>query len=138
MAFAGTNYLAIVVAALAAMVLDAVYYSIFGRTWWRALGKSESELRRRMRSPWAYLVGALGYLIMAVVLAGAIGHLGPGEVTPRNGVISGAILWAGFLLTSITMTAVFRGDKAVVVAIEVAFWLGVLMLQGLVIGLLGV
>lgn len=138
MAFAGSNYLAIVAAAIAAMILDAIYFGILGRTWWTALGKSETELRKRMRSPWAYLVGALGYLIMAVVLAGAIGHLGPGQVTVKNGVISGAILWAGLLLTTVTMTNMFRGEKTVVIAIEAVFWLGVLMLQGLVIGLFGV
>lgn len=138
MAFAGMNYLAIVVAAIAAMIFDGLYYLVLGRIWWTALGKSEGGLRARMRSPATYVVGVLGYLLTSFVLAGAIGHLGPGEVTVKNGVISGIILWAGFVLTTSVMTNVFRGEKAVVSVVEAVFWLCVLMLEGLVIGLFGV
>lgn len=37
-------------------------------------------------------------LVMAYMLAGVIGHLGVGQVTPRNGVIAGVFLWVGFVI----------------------------------------
>jgi hypothetical protein len=44
--FANINYLAVLVAALAAYFFGALWYSsvLFGNTWLRALGKSKEEL----------------------------------------------------------------------------------------------
>ena len=77
-------------------------------------------------------------VVMAFVVAGSIGHLGPGQVTVRNGIISGAILWAGLVLTTTTVNYAFQGRRAALTLIDSGHWLGVLLLQGLVIGLFGV
>jgi len=37
---------------------------------------------------------------IAWMLAGVLGHLGAGQVTLRNGIISAAFLWFGFVLTT--------------------------------------
>jgi hypothetical protein len=42
--------------------------------------------------------------VMAWVLAGMIGHLGPGQVTLRNGIISGLFAWLGFVATTLAVT----------------------------------
>jgi len=44
---------------------------------------------------------------MAWMLAGVLGHLGPGQVTLRNGVISGAFLWFGFVLATMAVNNAF-------------------------------
>lgn len=36
-------------------------------------------------------------------MAGAIGHLGTGQVTLWNGIVSGAILWLGFMATTVAI-----------------------------------
>ena len=76
-------------------------------------------------------------LIMAWMLAGVLGHLGPGQVTLRNGVISAAFLWFGFVLTSTVVNNAFAGRAWGLTAIDVGHWLIVLLAMGAVIGAIG-
>ena len=48
---------------------------------------------------------------MACVLAGVLRHLGPGEVTLRSGIITGAFMWLGFVITTMAVNNAFRGAK---------------------------
>ena len=73
-----------------------------------------------------------------VQLRQPIGHLGIGQVTPRNGIISGAILWAGFVVTSMAVNHAFQGAKPALTLIDSGHWLGVLLIQGAVIGWMGI
>ncbi len=75
---------------------------------------------------------------MAWMLAGVIGHLGPGEVNLHNGVISAAFVWFGFVITTLAVNNAFQGAKRSLTLIDGGHWLGVLLLQGAVIGLMGV
>ena len=76
--------------------------------------------------------------MMAWVLAGIIGHLGTDQVTAMNGLISATFVWFGFVLTSLTVNHRFQGATTSLTLIDGGHWLGVLLVQGLVIGLLGV
>ena len=75
---------------------------------------------------------------MAFVLAGVIGHLGQGNVTLWNGIVSGAFVWLGFVITTLATNHGFQGQKLTLTAIDGGHWLGVLAIQGAVIGLMGV
>jgi len=44
MAFAGMNYLAVFVAALAGFGVGAVWYGVFGKAWLDALGKTAPNI----------------------------------------------------------------------------------------------
>ena len=46
---------------------------------------------------------------MAFMLAGVIGHLG--AVNLKNGVISGALIWLGFVITTMGVNHAFSGAK---------------------------
>jgi hypothetical protein len=136
MQFAGMNYLAIVVAAAAAYVFSAIYYTALSKPWRRA-----AEVKKGGRKPAAWIpfvIAATADLIMAWVLAGVIGHLGVGQVTLKNGVISGAFIWFGFVLTVIAVNYAFAGRKPMLTAIDAIHWLGALVVLGAVIGLFGV
>lgn len=139
MAFAGTNYLAVVVAAVASFLFGGLWYGVFGAAWLNALGKTKDQLAMSgARRALPFLISAVCLLIMAFVLAGAIGHLGPGQVTLRNGMISGAFLWFGFVVTTIATNYAFHGAKPSLTLIDAGHWLGVLLIQGAVIGWMGV
>ena len=88
-------------------------------------------------SPAPFIIAFIAQLVMAWVLAGVIGHLGPDEVTFRSGVISGAFIWLGFVITTLTVNQAFQGAKRELTLIDGGHWLGVLLLQGSVIGLVG-
>jgi len=71
-------------------------------------------------------------------MAGVLGHLGAGQVTFRNGVISGAFLWFGFILTTIWINYSFAGRDKRLLLIDAGNWLIVLIVIGAVIGAIGV
>ncbi|HVT56196.1 MAG TPA: DUF1761 domain-containing protein [Xanthobacteraceae bacterium] len=136
MQFAGMNYLAIVAAAIAAYVFSAIYYTALSTPWMKA---AELKKGRKPAAPWLpFVIAAVADLVMAWVLAGTIGHLGIGQVTFKNGVISGAFIWFGFVLTTIAVNYGFAGRKPLLTVIDAAHWLCVLLLMGAIIGLFGV
>lgn len=133
MAFAGMNYLAVLVAAVAAYVWGAVYYMTLSKQWLAAVGIAQPN-----RSVAPFIISFVALLVMAFVLAGSIGHLGPGNVSIKNGVISGVIIWAGFVATTVVVNNAYPGRKIMLSVIDGIHWLGVLVIQGAVIGAMGV
>src|ERR1700761_7283298 len=102
MVFAGINYVAVAIAAVAAWLASAAWYMSLGRIWMAALGKTREQMAADRNKPGAFLPFIYVFaadIIIAWMLAGVLGHLGPGQVTLRNGVISSAFLWFGFILT---------------------------------------
>jgi len=139
MAFAGINYLAVLVATVAGFAFGAAYYMSLSRPWLAAMGKTREELAAAgKRSPAPFIVSIVALLIMAWVLAGGIGHLGPGQVTLRNGVISGLFMWLGFVITTLAVNYSFGQRRPMLTIIDGIHWLGVLVIQGAIIGAMGV
>lgn len=141
MTFAGVNYLAILIAAVVAWIAGAAWYMALGKVWMAALGKTPAEIEACRTQPPPYLqfvYAFVGALVMAWVLAGLIGHLGPGQVTLRNGVISGAFCWLGFVITTMVVNNSFAGRNPRLLPIDGGYWLVVLLLQGAIIGAMGV
>ena len=139
MAFAGINYLAVLVATVAGFAFGAAYYMTLSRPWLAAMGKTREELAAAgKRSPVPFIVSIVALLIMAWVLAGGIGHLGPGQVTLRNGVISGLFMWLGFVITTLAVNYSFGQRRPMLTIIDGIHWLGVLVIEGAIIGAMGV
>ncbi len=139
MAFGGMSALGIVLAAVAGFLFGGVWYGIFSRQWMAATGIKESDVSGGwQKNAVPFIIAFVGLLIMATVLAGIIGHLGPGQVTVRNGIISGAFCWVGFVVTTLTVNNAFQGARTSLTFIDGGHWLGVLLIQGAIIGLFGV
>jgi Protein of unknown function (DUF1761) len=136
MAFAGMNWLAICVAAIASFLFGALWYGLLGKQWSAALGKSPEDFKGP--SPLPFIISAISLFVMAWVLAGVIGHLGPGHVTLRSGLISAAFVWVGFVATVLATNNGFQGAKMSLTLIDAGHWLCVLLIQGAIIGLFGV
>jgi Protein of unknown function (DUF1761) len=144
MSFAGMNYLAIVTAAIAGWLTGAVWYGLLAKYWVTALGTTMEEFKQKQTAlkgdPKAFLPFVLAFvadLIMAWMLAGVLGHLGPGQVALRNGVISGLFLWFGFVLTTMMVNNAFSGRKYTLTAIDAGHWLAVLLVMGAIVGGMG-
>lgn len=135
---AALNYLAIGLAAVAGFIFGGVWYGVLGRQWMAAIGKSEQEIRSS-GAPMPLLLGVtfVAQLIMAWVLAGTISHLGEGQVSLRNGVISAGFIWFGFVLTTQIVNHGYQEQKRALTVIDSGHWLGVLLIQGAVIGWMG-
>jgi len=136
MTFAGMNYLAILLAALAAFGWGAAYYMTLSKQWLAAVGLSKEQLGDK-RSPAPFIISFVALLVMGWVLAGTLGHLGPGQVTLKNGIISALFLWLGFVVTTIFVNNAYPGRKYSLSVIDSIHWLGVVVIQGAIIGGMG-
>ena len=132
MTFAGINYLAVVIAALAGFGFGAVYYMSLASPWMDAIGKTRADLDP---SKTPFLIAIAANLVMAWVLAGLIAHMGP--VTIRSGIISAAFCWFGFVITTLAVNYAFGSRKPMLTVIDGGHWLGVLLIMGAVIGAFG-
>jgi hypothetical protein len=103
-----------------------------------AVGKTEADIKNAGSPIPLYAMTLVALCVMAWVLAGMIGHLGPGQVTLRNGIISGAFAWVGFVATALVVNHGFQGAPRKLTLIDGGHWLGVLLIQGAVIGAMGV
>jgi uncharacterized protein DUF1761 len=137
MTFAGINYLAIVIAAAAAFLFGGIYYHVLADAWMKAIGFSKKS-RSKGASHTPLIITIIAELVMAWVLAGLIGHLGPGQVTVKNGIVSGAFVWLGFVATTIVVNNAFGKRKPMLSTIDAAHWLVVLLIMGAIIGAFGV
>jgi Protein of unknown function (DUF1761) len=139
MTFAGMNYLAIVIAAIVAWLAGAGWYIAFGKTWMSAVGITPEKMAEARNQPGAFLPMIYAFvaeLVMAWVLAGVLGHLGP--LTLRSGVISAAFCWLGFVITTLIVNNSFSQRDWRLVGIDGGHWLVVLLLMGAIIGAMGV
>jgi hypothetical protein len=137
MNFTGVNYIAVIIAALAGFGLGAVWYTLLAKPWMHAIGKSEDECKKQGSAqvvPFAICIVAL--FVMALMLAGIMGHLG--DITVRGGVVSGFFVWLGFVITTMGVNHAFAGAKPMLTLIDGFYWLAVLLMQGAVIGAFGV
>jgi hypothetical protein len=140
MHFAGLSLFAIVLAAVVSFMFGWLWYGIlFPKQWMAAAGKTQADLKAQGGpTPTPFVISFVALLIMAWVLAGVIGHLGAGGITLRSGVIAGALMWLGFVATTLAVNHTFQGVKPILTLLDGGHWLGVLLLQGAVIGWLGV
>ena len=134
MIFAGMNYLAILAAAVAAFGFGSLYYMALSGPWLAAVGKKKEEVGASMTP---FVVSIVGLLVMAQVLAGTIAHLG-GQVSLGTGILTAVFMWLGFVATTTATNYAFGGRKASLTVIDCIHWLGVLVIQGAVIGAIGI
>lgn len=135
MEFGDINYLAVLTAGIAGFVTGALWYTLLGTAWMKAANLSAEETKP---TP-ALLINALiCQLIMAWVLAGLIGHLGEGQLTLANSIISALFVWFGFVLTTQLVNHRFQRRPWALSFIDCGHWLVVLVIQGAVIGLIGI
>jgi uncharacterized protein DUF1761 len=136
MSFSGVNYIAVVIAALAGFGLGAVWYMVLSKPWMRAVGKTEADRPRGSAQVLLFATTFVALFVMALMLAGIMGHLG--DVTVRGGVISGFFVWLGFVITTMGVNHAYSGAKPMQTLIDGGYWLAVLMMQGAVIGAFGI
>ena len=139
MTFAGINYLAVIVAGVAAWLAGAVWYMALAKPWLAAIGMTPEQMHECRKGPGAFLPFLYAFvanLIIAWVLGGLLGHLG--QVTLRNGALSGLFCWGGFVFPTMLVNNRFAMRSPKLLLIDGGYWLVVLVLSGAIIGALGV
>ncbi len=139
MTFAGVNYWAVLIAAVVAWIAGAAWYMSLSKAWVAAVGMTPEKMAANKKNPYAwvpFVLVFLGHLVMAWTLAGILGHFG--AVTAKDGIITGALCWFGFVLTAMLANNAFAGRSYRLTAIDVGHYLLVLLVMGAVIGAMGV
>jgi len=132
----GINYLAVVVAAVVAFVMGGLWYSplLFGKAWVKLRGIDSAGAAGAQMRPPEILAEFVRSLIVAVVLAGFVVHLG--VVNWVGAIYLGLAVWIGFQATSIVgavihehypskLYAIHTGDalaKTLVMAVILGVW----------------
>ena len=131
----GLNYLAVIIAAVISFLFGGVWYNALSKQWMDAAGLSPDRAPKE-RGLGLYVLTFAAQLVMAWMLAGVLLHLQQGglPLSPRNGLISAAFIWFGFVITTMVVNYSFHGAKQALTLIDGGHWLCVLLLQGLVIG----
>lgn len=129
MPFFGLDLIVVGIAAVAGYAFGAVYYMTLSKPWLAAVGKSKDELSGGAGT---FIVAFLAQVVMAAVFAYILDNFGSGGVNPA--LATGALLWLGFVLTTMVVNHGFQGSKRSLTVIDSIHWLGVLLIQGLVIG----
>lgn len=141
MNFVHANFLSILVAAVAAWIFGATYYTILSKQWMAAQGKTleqckaEQAAKSGIAAAAPFVLVFIGELIMAWVLYGILVHLN--MFTVRAGLISGALCWLGFIVTTITVNNAFLNRKPMLTIIDSIAWLGALLIVGAILGWFG-
>jgi hypothetical protein len=134
------NYAAVAVAGVAGWMVGAAWYGALGKQWMKALGWTEADRTGpdgKPHMPAGPMVLALvGNCIMALMLAGLIGHI---AIRPQigPGIVSGALVWFGFILTTGAINNAFQKRSTMLTVIDTGHWLAVLVVEGSVIGFFG-
>ena len=136
------NFFIMTGAAVCAWLFGAMYYGTLGKRWVEAQGTTVEAFRAKqaanagkLSAKIPFILAFIAQLIMAYVLYGLMKHVAhTGPLTVRNGVISGAFVWFGFILTSIAVNNAFSGRKTMLTVIDAGHWLGVMLILGAVLG----
>lgn len=128
------NYLAVVVAAIAAFVFGAAYYGVLGKPWMKAARIDPSSAKM---SAGLFVTSFVAELIMALVLSAAIDAFGMGSTTVAGGLVAGFIVWLGFMATTMAVNQRYQGYGWDLTVIDGLHWLGVALIMGVVIGWFG-
>jgi sterol desaturase/sphingolipid hydroxylase (fatty acid hydroxylase superfamily) len=122
------NYLAVLVAALAHMVVGLVWFSrrLFGEAWVRLAHADLTPARQWLP------VAAVGHLAIALVLA--ILMLFAGVTNALGGLVIGLLVWAGFVVTLEIGELVWEKIPVELFALRIGNHLVALGLAGAILG----
>lgn len=141
MAFVTVNWTSIVIAAVAAWIFGAIYYTALSAPWLAAQGKTLEQCKAEQAAKAGlakfapFILVLVAELIMAWALYGILAHLS--AFTLRGGVISAALIWFGFVLTSIVSNYAFHGRRPMLTVIDSGGWLGAMLIIGAIVGWMG-
>jgi hypothetical protein len=129
------NWIAIIVAAIAAFALGALWYSrtLFGRQWMAAHGHTPEKLAAMQSSMGkTYAFSFITYLIMAMVIALLMGLTGGNSVV--QGIVIAVLAWLGFGFTIGLNSNLFSDKPATAFMIDAGYQFVHVIVMGAIIG----
>ncbi|MCB9992383.1 MAG: DUF1761 domain-containing protein [Hyphomicrobiaceae bacterium] len=135
--FNGISWIAVVLAVVASMALGAGWYIVLAKQWIAATGKSREQLIGSGGSATPFIIAAICQLVMAYFIALLTPVMMDGVTSVYTAILVGVHLWFGFILTSMIINHRYQNMSWALTVIDGGYLLGVVVVQGLVIGLFG-
>jgi hypothetical protein len=127
-------FIAILAAGVAGWVFGAIWYTVLGKVWQRALGLNPDDCKDKKMPLAPMLVSFLGALVMSAVLYQLISNLGVMGVGPSA--LAGLVIGAGFLLTATVVNNMFQQRSFTLTVIDGGHWVLAIVIEAAVISLL--
>jgi hypothetical protein len=139
MDFNSINWLAVLVCVVVSMISGSLWYNpkTFFEIWWKGIGKTDADRpggKGSMTMTWGLTV--LASFVQAVFMALMVNALGKlsGGATLLSGMLTGLILWFGFIAPTYMVNKLFAGHGLKIWAIEVGNHLVNFILFGAILG----
>ena len=128
------NYLAVIVAAVAAFVVGSLWYSpfLFGNAWMELRGMNPGAMADMTIPAWQTLGEFVRSLVVAYVLARFVVLLG--VVNRRDAVQLGAWVWIGFPAMLLVGSVMWENVPWMLAAIHAGDWLVKILLVAVILG----
>lgn len=135
-----TNWLAVFVSGIAAMVIGYIWYGpLFGKPWMKLVGRTKEEIEKESKEMWkTYGMMFVAALVTSYVLDFTIRM---GEVImPRSamsGVMAAFWVWLGFIAAVKLSDVIFNKKPWKLYGIEVGYYFAFLLVAGVILGAWG-
>ena len=135
----GASLITILVATIASWLFGALWYSALGKQWMAASGLSETDIKGEngKTDPSPFIISFVLEFIMAYVLAVLLLHTSDGAFSLGSALMAAFILWLGFVFTTQTVNHRYSMKPWSLSVIDGGHWLGVLLVQALVMAVMG-
>lgn len=129
------NFLAVLLAAIASMVLGSLWYGpVFGKQWMMMAGISEEKMKAGGKNAMiaAMVTGFITSLVTAYVFATFLRYVG--EMTVQSGLTLGFWVWLGFFATTQLGVVIWEMKSVKLYVLNTAYSLANLLIMGAIVG----
>ncbi len=132
MHLADVNYLAVLVSAVAAMFVGALWYGpLFGKMWMQLVGKTEEELKESFNPGKTYTMAFIGHFIALAMMANLFVYV---AVNSLMGAFHTAFwTWLGFTFATSFVTGLFEDRKMGLLIIDEVYHAVVFLVGAIII-----
>jgi hypothetical protein len=125
------NYLALLIATIAKMLVGMVWYSspVFGKLWMTLVGCTPEQMKATM--PKALLVDFISSYVMAFVLVHAVHYAG--AISLPQGAVVGFFNWLGFIAAATLVSTVYEKRPVKLFLINNGYQLISLLIMGAIV-----
>lgn len=139
--FEGLVVYALPLAALVSFMFGGLWYGALSKQWMNAAGLTKDRIDAAGgQTPVVLVLTFVAQFVMAWMFAGVLLHMRKAGIAPTgvNGMLSGLFLWLGFIFPVLLVSHRYQLQKASLTVIDSAYWLGVLLIQGFILGRWGI
>lgn len=127
------NWIAILVALIAHMILGATWFGVFAKPWAALAHPTKTREQIQAGPKWIYGIAAVGGLVTAIVLEAVL--RGTGALDLGDAIVTTLVLWVGFVVVKYATTYAFEYRSWTLLAIDVGYPLVSMLAMALIFSL---